>query len=288
MKGLAGVVILYNPDAKVYANILSYSHVMEKIWVIDNSENNLQDLANCFPDQFHIEVIQDGENKGIGARINIAIDFAIKERYDWLLMMDQDSRFTKSNLDAYLQIIREIKPGNNIAQIGVSFNVEEKDADKNISLQEVPNLITSGSCINLKAVSAIGKLNEEMFIDEVDYEFSYRAYVNKWKNMQCVGIYLLHTLGERKMVRSLKDGKMYNRGIHSPIRLYYITRNYLWVRKKYYSELKEHFKLRNKQMVHVYKNNILYSSHRITVIKMIIKGYFDYKKNKLGKLNIRK
>lgn len=39
MSILAGMVILYNPDEKFINNILSYIDYVERLYVIDNSEN---------------------------------------------------------------------------------------------------------------------------------------------------------------------------------------------------------------------------------------------------------
>ncbi|HWB93537.1 MAG TPA: hypothetical protein VG605_16870, partial [Puia sp.] len=73
IKGLSGVVILYCPDGTVRDNIRTYSDILEKLWVIDNTEGDRQDMAAWFADRENIEIIQDGINAGIGARINTAI-----------------------------------------------------------------------------------------------------------------------------------------------------------------------------------------------------------------------
>jgi rhamnosyltransferase len=284
VNGLAGVVILYHPVMEVFHNIKTYAGCLEKLWIIDNSEYDLQNYLEHFNGYSNIEIIQDGCNKGIGARINTALKQAEQMGCKWLLTMDQDSSFSVSNLDAYKKMIGEINVQEKIAVIGVRFNHEEKQPDEIIVLRDDINLITSGSCINLRVVKEIGYMNEELFIDEVDSEFSYRAVAAGWQVMVCDGIYMKHDLGERKFVRSLATGKVSNRGIHSPVRLYYMTRNYLWVKKKYQAFFPELFRTRSKQFLHVFKNNLLYNRKKIQVLRMIVKGYFDFKKNKLGKL----
>lgn len=284
VNGLFGVVILYHPVMEVFHNIKTYADCLEKLWVIDNTEYDLQHYSEHFNGYSNMEIIQDGCNKGIGACINTALKQAEQMGGAWLLTMDQDSSFSVSNLVAYKKMISKIDVLEKIAVIGVRFHHEEKEPDENIVLRNNLSLITSGSCINLRAVKELGYMNEELFIDEVDSEFSYRAVAAKWQVMVCDGIYIKHDLGERKLVRSVATGKLSNRGTHSPVRLYYMTRNYLWVKKKYRAFFPELFKVRSKQLLHVFKNNLLYSGKKIQVLRMILKGYFDFKKNKLGKL----
>ena len=284
VNGLCGVVIHYHTVMEVFDNIKTYAGCLEKLWVIDNTEADLQNHLEHFNGYSNVEIIQDGCNKGIGARINTALKLAEQTGGLWLLTMDQDSSFSVSNLVAYTSMVGKINVQEKIAVVGVRFNHEEKQPDKNIVLRDDINLITSGSCINLRAVKEIGYMNEELFIDEVDSDFTYRAVAAGWQVMVCDGIYMRHDLGERKLVRSLATGKLSNRGIHSPVRLYYMTRNYLWVKKKYRAFFPELFRARSKQLFHMFKNNLLYNRQKIQVLRMILKGYLDFKRNKLGKL----
>lgn len=284
VNGLFGVVILYHPVIEVFHNITTYADCLEKLWIIDNTEYDLQNYREHFNSYSNIEIVQDGCNKGIGARINTALKQAEQTGCLWLLTMDQDSSFSVSNLVAYKNLVGKINVQEKIAVIGVRYHHEEKQPDKDIVLLNDINLITSGSCINLRAVKEIGYMNEDLFIDEVDSDFSYRAVAAGWQVMVCDGIYMKHNLGERKLVRSLATGKLSNRGVHSPVRLYYMTRNYLWVKKKYQAFFPELFRSRSKQLLHIFKNNLLYNKKKVQVLRMILKGYFDFKKNKLGKL----
>jgi len=284
MKGVGGVVILYHPVAAVFDNIKTYAGSLEKLWVIDNTEGDVQHYRDYFTGYSNIDIIQDGYNKGIGARINTALKQAEQMGCQWLLTMDQDSSFSAANLAAYIKVVDSINVQEKIAEIGVRFHHEEKQPDAEIVLRNDLTLITSGSCINLRAVKEIGYLNEELFIDEVDSEFCYRAAAAGWQVMVCEGIYLRHELGERKTVRSLATAKQSNRGIHSPVRLYYMTRNFCWVKKKYQALFPALFRVRTKQLIHVFKNNLLYNRKKFQVLRMIVKGYLDFKRNKLGKL----
>lgn len=284
VKGLCGVVILYHPADEVFRNIMTYADVLEKLWIIDNTEDDLQDYKAFFAENENIEIIQDGNNAGIGSRLNFAIKKAQLAGYTWLLTMDQDSSFTRSNLNACLSVLAAVDSGQNIAVIGVRHHHEEKDPEKNITLKSSTDIITSGTFVNLCSIGAIGLMNEDLFIDEVDSDFTYRAIIAGWQAFICDGIYLRHNFGERRVVRSFLTGKTSNRGIHSPLRLYYITRNFLWVKKQYGAYFPAVFKTRQKQLFNIYKNDLLYNKQWIQSVRMIRKGFSDFKKNKSGKL----
>ncbi len=280
---LACTVILYNPGNSFLKNILSYSYLFKKVFIIDNSETNLKDLKKVFKSFSNIETFQDGVNKGIGERLNFAISQTIDNGYDWLLTMDQDSRFTQQNLEAYIKTIATIEKSKKISQVGIEYFYEEKQPEKNIILRETTHVITSGTFINLRAISVIGLLREDLFIDEVDTEFSYRTIEKGWKNFVCIGVYIIHNLGEKVTAYSFKNLQKSGRTLHAPIRIYYITRNYLFVKKMYKKLLPSTFKQRDKTLLNTFKNNLFYNKEKIKILKMIIRGYVDFKKDKLGK-----
>src|SRR4051812_48937331 len=119
VNGLFGVVILYHPVMEVFHNIRTYAGCLEKLWIIDNSEYDLQNYAEHFTGYTNIEIIQDGNNKGIGARINTALKQTEQSGGLWLLTMDQDSSFSVPNLAAYKKMMGKIKMLEKIAVIGV-------------------------------------------------------------------------------------------------------------------------------------------------------------------------
>jgi rhamnosyltransferase len=74
-------------------------------------------------------------------------------------------------------------------------------------------LISSGCLLSIDAFEAIGEFDETLFIDNVDLEWCFRAS----------GARLDHRLGDERL--SIVNG--YEIVVHSPERLYYMTRNRL-------------------------------------------------------------
>jgi rhamnosyltransferase len=286
IKGLAGVVILYNPDAGVVENIKTYASVLEKLWVIDNSEKKHQGLAGLQSLPTDVEVLSDGVNRGIGNRINFALKASLQHGFKWLLTMDQDSNFSAANLEAYVARFNGCRElDSDIGQIGVQYKRGGQQPDENISCEPVTLLITSGTIVNVQIAFEVGLMDEDLFIDEVDSDFSYKMALKGFKSLLCKGVYMTHSLGQNKAARSIVNWKKTERFLHVPIRLYYMTRNYLIMRKRYKQYFPADFKKKDVDILHVFKNNLLYNKNKWTSLRMIVRGYIDYQRNYVGRLN---
>lgn len=278
---LAGVVILYNPDSRTtFDNILTYSSSLSKLYILDNSEilsNDWESLAKKIGD--HVEYIFYSKNEGISKRLNFAVEKATKEGYDYLLTMDQDSSFNVGLFDEYINSINSCKI-HNAGQYGVNF--QPQFTNQNILPQEVDFLITSGSIIVLKHFNHLGKFNEKLFIDFVDIDFSFRVKNAGLKNLQFTNIFLKHQIGELVMGRSLKTFKKTKRIIHTPIRIYYIIRNGLFLIFKT-RDLNKRQKIEVLIRMKILKNNYLYHPHLFKAYFYTFIGVFDFLRNKTGK-----
>jgi rhamnosyltransferase len=282
MLKIAGVVVLYYPDKEVPRRIESYLSQLARLYVIDNTEVP-SDFSGFF-NQSKINYIHDGKNKGIAERLNQAVELSFAEGFEWLLTMDQDSIFTFENITNYLNCVSKFALPENVGIIGVEFENKTKTGSSCESI-ETDQLITSGSIVNLSACNEVGKFDEALFIDEVDLEFCYRLITRDFKVVKFKNISLNHQLGHIYYGRSLKSLKKTPRTLHSPARVYYMVRNYLYVKKKYSGKFIESDKTRRKALLNRLKNNLLYSKDRIAVMGYIIKGVLDFYSNKMGRLN---
>lgn len=282
MNKIAGVVILYYPANTVLRNIKSYLPKLDKLFIIDNTPENNKAFGNKLQESANIIYKHDGENKGIATRLNEAAALAIKEGYDWLLTMDQDSFFDEDSLDKYLSCVSQFDKAAGVAMFGVMFTNQSTE-NISCSFRDINQLITSGSLVNLKTYTNIGGFDENLFIDEVDFEFCLRAITKGYLVIQFTHIFLHHQLGVVSYHRSLKNTKVTSRTLHSPIRSYYLTRNFLYIKDKYNERFKTDIDFKKKALLNRYKNNILYNKDRWKVIRFIIRGYLDYRKKRMGK-----
>src|SRR4051812_22441623 len=118
---IAGIVILYHPESEVIENINSYLQHVEKFYVADNTENELSAVASQLKGINKIEIIHDGKNEGIAKRLNTAAKLSIEEGFDWLLTMDQDSRFMEGNMSFYVQCVQSYEQKESVAMFGIEY-----------------------------------------------------------------------------------------------------------------------------------------------------------------------
>ncbi|WP_300599548.1 glycosyltransferase [Niabella sp.] len=276
----AAVVITYFPGNDFWGNIATYLNEMDRLYIFDNSEPSYS-----FPQEISqdpkIILIADGVNRGIATRLNAAVTRAADEDFDWLLTMDQDSRFDKEQLQQYISNIKHFEKLETVAM----FGVETERAPQPPSTVFKPSrlLITSGSMVNLHLAGQIGGFDEQLFIDGVDHAYCFQAAKRGFETLCFTGIYLNHNLGTKHTVRSLKNLQKTSRTLHAPFRLYYMYRNFLYLSKIYGMDFPEAFALLKKDLYNRIKNHLFYGSEKRRVLKAILKARKDFRTGRMGR-----
>jgi len=142
-------------------------------------------------------------------------------------------------------------------------------------------LITSGSIINLEKSIRIGNFDENLFIDHVDTDYCIRLLNNNLKTIKFNNILLNHNEGDSIKTRTFFL-KLDTRMTHAPKRIYYKTRNYIYLRKKhkYFSKF-----IPLRHALNDIKNNLFYNKEKLKTIYYLIKGIIDSFKMIKQKLN---
>lgn len=275
---LAGTVILYDPGNGLAERIQSYQKKLQKLIIVDNSK-----MLTTLPCWQEMTTIHNGENEGISSRLNQAAHAAITAGYDWLLTMDQDSFFRDSIFEKYLDCISRHGWKDDVAMYGVEYD-ERLLRQEACSPESVSLLITSGSILNLRLFSKLGGFDEALFIDNVDHEYCFKAKQNGYEIIKMSSIHLNHSLGVTGNYRSLKTMKKSARALHSPLRIYYMVRNYLYLKPKYQKLFKNEFDIIRKSLLNRIKNSFLYSNEKISLARYIYKAYMDHKRKHMGKI----
>ncbi|MCU8456892.1 glycosyltransferase [Vibrio vulnificus] len=276
---LMGVVVLYNPDRDVIYNIETYIDHVEKLFVVDNSDNkkhqyqrDIQELSD------KIELIQLGENLGIATALNLGVNRCIENGASHALTMDQDSKFEKHGFYNY---VKKIEQDLEISQVGIYCT-----SVKYSNVVEYPKVaITSGNIISLESYQRVGGFEDKLFIDAVDYVYSFAVRTTGFKIKKFGDILLIHKLGEPKIVKFF-NGKTLKFNTHSAVRRYYMTRNSLYFWKKYFWNDPVFM---SKKMF-MFSRNLLeiiaVSDNKAENIKHLIKGVYHFMIGKYGKLEV--
>jgi len=148
--------------------------------------------------------------------------------------------------------------------------------------EEALTLITSGSILNVSLTKHIGPFNEDLFIDFVDAEFSYRVIQNGHTNLMFSNIVLNHALGKLVEGRGLGNFKKSMRIIHAPTRVFYIVRNGLYLLFKAQG-LTSSMKKDVIRCIKIIKNDLIYNPQLFSVYKNVFAGIYAFMTNRMGK-----
>ena len=282
---IAVCVILYHPRDTDLENIRSYLPKVDKLYIYDNTENKKTKLS--FENNNKIIYFSDLENKGLSFRLNQACHQAISDGFDFLMTMDQDSSFGLENLNHYFDSIKNYSNKNTVGIFGLEYSTEDKIVNpKNIISQEVYELITSASVINLNNYNEIGGFDENIFIDGVDFDYCFATLKKGFKCILFKNNYFKHSFGVKTKTASIKSLYLIKKEkyLHSPIRIYYIIRNMLYLEKKYGLLFPKYIQERKKRYSSQVISNMTYSKNIFILLKYRFKAIRDFKNNKMGKI----
>lgn len=265
-KNIAGVVIFFNPKREDIQTVFTYIDMVDKLYLIDNSYTPVDFFK--LKEYEKIEVLSTSKNLGIAKALNITLRKALLDGYRWLLTMDQDSKFEKKELQKFQKDFDSF-PKKNLAIYSPLHNIkflENKHKEELI-------VMTSGNIVHIESLLKIGAFNESLFIDEVDHDMCLRVNKNSYKVVKNYNCYLTHTLGSD----CSKNIKKY-----SSKRLYYMFRNYLYIRKKYSQDFPFFFKKRDKYLKKFFLQQFFFFSKKKTKFFLLCRAYYDYKNKNMG------
>lgn len=291
MDKVAAIIVSYNPDNNLLDSVNLLINQVQKIIILDNgSENKKKKDINLIKDidNQKINIIFNEENLGIATALNIGVKQALNDGYDWVLTMDQDSKASSNMIEKMLEVYNNIDKTerDNILSIFPNFvdeRVQSIEENSNMgSYEYVDADITSGNLLKAEVFDKVGFFDDSLFIDLVDTDFCMRLNEKNIKMIKIRDAILYHSLGESKSVKSgfLK----FNTSNHSALRRYYMTRNRFYTWEKYKDldsfTLNRDKNLFKKEFVKI----ILGEKDKVNKIRMVFKGYKDYKKGIRGKL----
>jgi len=256
-------IVTYNPEEDFVAGIIKKIREKEervKILVVDNHStrkplNKVQFLSDYF--------IPFDKNYGLGKAYNKATKVAKELGEDYVMFLDQDTtildNFAPSKV---VREAKELKEKGGPLPIILSVNIDNALIDK-----EIPNsnfytargIVNSGMILNVDYALRQPFL-ESLFLDRLDFEYTYRAEKFGYLPLVYRERMILHKPGEGSkyystlcgkllvalmlmLHRNDKDREKYKQyGYYSNfLRYYLMLRNdiYLWLRRRIYSSFRK-------------------------------------------------
>ena len=239
---VCAVTFWYNPDKigreEISRNINSYLNCVVKLYLYDNSDYSNADLV---PTSDKIEYIPNKQNLGISAVLNLACKKAIDSGYKWILAIDQDSYFEKEEyINRFIDCIDDGELDK--SDVGIlNADSSPKNHENDEKYRQKSTVITSGSLINLDVYQKLEGFDENLFIDEVDLDYSYQLSAKNFKIYRITGTKLTHKIGEATLKKKFLFWYVHSDN-HSAMRKYYMAKNACYMAKKYHKYFPKYMK----------------------------------------------
>ena len=234
---IIGVVVWYHPAQKEVEALELYRNDVSHVIVVDNSETNNHALCAHLP---NVRYLSLGENRGIAAALNAGCKEAMKMGAEWVLTMDQDSRWNQHSVAQYIQ---EAEQYESFDQVAIFAPFHDCDGHPETHkrpgrFQQLRIIMCSGNLLRLKAWQEVGGFREDFFIDSVDDEICCHLRQQGWQIIRTNEILLTHRLGNGVQIVKIIHHPYTS---HAAWRYFYIARNMRWM-VQLYPEMRKYYK----------------------------------------------
>jgi len=285
------ILVTYYPDADVLQNLDALRPQVSHLLVVDNGSspsalNSLRSAAKTL----NFELLENGDNLGIGAALNIGVRRAQSLGLPWVFLFDQDSRVTPGFVTAMQQTFTTSRWGDRLTLLVPSYM--DMRSETPLPRQFLPSgglefTMTSGSLFRTQTFAQHGLFAEELFIDGVDHEYSLRLRRAGLILDECPTAVLLHSPGTP--VSHVIAGKFrFNSTNYSPIRRYYQERNKLWIYKHYFSEFPGYCFRLSTTSAKDFVKILFFESNKRQKLAFFFRGILDGLRHRMGKFEPRK
>ena len=234
---IIGVVVWYHPAQKEVEALELYRNDVSHVIVVDNSETNNYALCEHLP---NVRYLSLGENRGIAAALNAGCKEAMKMGAEWVLTMDQDSRWDQHSVSQYIQEAEQYEAFDQVAIFAPFHDCDgHPETHKRPGrFQQLRIIMCSGNLLRLKAWQEVGGFREDFFIDSVDDEICCHLRQQGWQIVRTNEILLTHRLGNGVQIVKIIHHPYTS---HAAWRYFYIARNMRWM-VQLYPEMRKYYK----------------------------------------------
>lgn len=259
---VGAVIVAYHyPWAKLRQLIDIIAGQVGLIVLIDNSDKkpavSAAQLARHFGHgPLRCKLVCNPDNPGPAKAFNQGIGYALAQHCRYVLLLDQDSRPAPDMIGTLLRAHQNLSAaGDKVALVGPALfdprtqrilpvtrygffgekkitplaNSENAAAGENIIAADC--LISSGSLIAADTLTEIGPLDERLVIDDVDFEWCFRARARGYRCYAVAAAVLHHQVGDNTRHIPLLDIDLF---VHPPRRQYFIMRNHILLLRRAY------------------------------------------------------
>jgi rhamnosyltransferase len=298
------VVVTFLPNSAYLVPLLDeLRRQCREVLVVDNTpaedDSAFAILKDVLASAGNCRLCRLGRNAGIAAALNVGIDVALAEGFDYVLLSDQDSLPAPDMVAGLVRSERELSArGERVGAVGplirdlvtaqdypfqapipgrVFYGHRFPSADE--PYVAASSLITSGQLVAVAALRDVGGMAEGLFIDSVDVEWCHRAIARGYLLFGTGGAVLFHRMGDDSL-------RVWYRGwrrvsAYGPFRLYFRFRNFVHLLRLSY--VPAPWKLRASwYMLGMLYAHAIYSPRRLANLRAIALGTWDGIVGRLG------
>ena len=215
-----------------------------EIVLVDN-ESNTEKLKNLLKNFKKIKVFQNDENLGFGAANNIAINYAIQNNFEYLMLLNNDTEVDENFILPLLNIINNDNLIGAVQPLIMNYNIKNsiwsaggyvnkffgytstnKNSNGNLKLDWI-----TGCCMLLKTdlIKKVGLIDENFFAYYEDVDWSLRIK-DLGYSLKLVNTSLVYHYGSKSSENSSFEGSL------SPKVHYLNFKNHLYLLRKHHKK----------------------------------------------------
>jgi rhamnosyltransferase len=223
----AAVVVSYDGADTLRETVGALRSQVATVHIVDNGSGpETSAVLDALERDGTATVERLGANCGIAEALNRGVAHARALGSRWLLTMDQDSRVAPDLVAAYERAIVA-----DASRVCLSPTIDGGPRRRAPAADgEVQYAITSGNLVRLDVFDAIGTYDASLFIDCVDFDFCLRLRRAGFRVHRVADARMFHRLGEAREVPAFARRHYI---LHSPVRRYYMFRNYLYLAERH-------------------------------------------------------
>ncbi|MEB7505726.1 glycosyltransferase [Arthrobacter koreensis] len=292
---VAAVISAYNPPLDLVDKVKRLADQVELIVVVDDGSPEADPSVLAGLAEAGAVVLEQGTNSGIAAALNAGIRYAAESSPDFFLTLDQDSELDSGYVASALSAWERAKAQG----LAVGMVCAESHNGSTVMVQkageaflEAFDPMQSGTLIPASTFEVAGLLEEDLFIDCVDSEFTARIRGLGLAALIAPGCNIAHSVGDSRPMRlgtwhvTVGGQKRFVHS-HAPFRVYYITRNGLVMYKRYLLKQPIWVLRRIGLEIVFYGVRVVYGPHRGRQIAAILFGVRDALAGRMGRISPR-
>ena len=299
---VASITVAYNPSPERLAEQLrALQGEVDEILVVDNgSESPVEGIPQLGGEAMRVLTLPG--NAGVARGFNVGVAAARELGAEYVLLLDDDSVPAPGMVAELVAACRQQSSihGSQVAAVGPRVQDARDPHDypfirlgwthnRHVRCGTTPEeliscdfLISSGSLVPMSAFTVVGEFDEGLFIDSVDLEWCCRARARGLALYGVCAARLDHRLGDRRHTVL----NAFELVVHSPERIYYMTRNRFLLYRRPYMPLK--WKLKDMlRWLAKFAATVLLIPPRIEYARMTWRAIRDAFGGRSGKLETR-